>query len=219
MKKIVSLFLTILLLASCQKEPDLSNLSNEFVVFTNYDKEAQFESFNTFYVPDSVLVIGKDDKPSYWTTSEANDVIAKLVSSMESRGYTRTKDKGSADMGIQLSYVESTHHFAGYNGADYPYWWWYYPGYWHPGYWGPSWGDSWYDWFYPYPVTYSYSVGSLLVEMVNLKTPTPKIAGAKLPILWTSYMSGLLSGYGKLDIQLAVSAIEQAFVQSSYIKK
>lgn len=219
MKKIFPLFLMILLLASCQKDPDMSKLSDDFVVFTNYDKDAKFESFNTFYVPDSVLIIGNEDKPAYWTATEADDVITKLVSSMEGRGYTRTMDKDGADLGIQVSYVESTRYFTDYNGTDYPYWWGNYPGYWHPGYWGPTWGNSWNDWYYPYPVTYSYSVGSLLAEMVNLKTPTPKITGAKLPVLWTAYMSGLVSGSNKLDIQLTVRAIEQAFVQSPYIKK
>jgi len=32
-------------------------------------------------------------------------------------------------------------------------------------------------------------------------------------------MSGLLSGSDKFDTQLAVRAIEQAFVQSPYVKK
>lgn len=220
MKKIFPLFLMILLLASCQKDPDMSKLSDDFVVFTNYDKDANFESFSTFYVPDSVLVIGNTEKPAYWTATEADDVITTLVKNMESRGYTRTLDKASADLGVQVSYVESTQYFTDYNnGGNYPYWWGNYPGYWNPGYWGPTWGNSWNDWYYPYPITYSYRIGSLLAEMVNLKTPTPKITGAKLPVLWTAYMSGLVSGSNKLDVQLTVRAIEQAFVQSPYIKK
>ncbi|MBP8767895.1 MAG: DUF4136 domain-containing protein, partial [Parabacteroides sp.] len=98
---------------------------------------------------------------------------------------------------------------------NYPYWWWNYPGYWSPGYWGPGWGN----WYYPYPVVYSYSVGSLLTELVDLDAPAASKADAKLPVLWTAYMSGLLSGSDKFDTQLAVRAIEQAFVQSPYVKK
>lgn len=221
MKKIFPLFLMILLMASCQKDPDMSKLSDDFVVFTDYDKSAKFDSFSTFYVPDSVMVIGNDEKPAYWTATEADDVIMTLVKNMESRGYTRTLAKEDADLGVQVSYVESTHFFTDFNNNDlyYPHWWGGYPGYWRPGYWGPSWGNTWNDWYYPYSVTYSYKVGSLLVEMVNLKTPLPKITGAKLPVLWTAYMSGLVSGSSKLDIQLTTRAIEQAFVQSPYIKK
>ena len=55
MKKIFPFFLLVLLLASCQKDPDMSKLDNDFLVFTNHDKDAKFESFTTFYIPDSVL--------------------------------------------------------------------------------------------------------------------------------------------------------------------
>ncbi|MBR5297422.1 MAG: lipoprotein, partial [Parabacteroides sp.] len=34
MKKILPFFLLVLLLASCQKDPDTSKLSNEYVVYT-----------------------------------------------------------------------------------------------------------------------------------------------------------------------------------------
>ena len=209
MKKIFPFFLLVLLLASCQKDPDMSKLDNDFLVFTNHDKDAKFESFTTFYIPDSVLVIGTSEKPQFWTANEADDIITTLVNNMESRGFKRTLDKDNADLGLQVSYVQSTQYFADYNdGYNYPYWWWNYPGYWSPGYWGPGWGN----WYYPYPVVYSYSVGSLLTELVDLDAPAASKADAKLPVLWTAYMSGLLSGSDKFDTQLAVRAIEQAFV-------
>ena len=216
MKKIFPFFLLVLLLASCQKDPDMSKLDNDFLVFTNHDKDAKFESFTTFYIPDSVLVIGTSEKPQFWTANEADDIITTLVNNMESRGFKRTLDKDNADLGLQVSYVQSTQYFADYNdGYNYPYWWWNYPGYWSPGYWGPGWGN----WYYPYPVVYSYSVGSLLTELVDLDAPAASKADTKLPVLWTAYMSGLLSGSDKFDTQLAVRAIEQAFVQSPYVKK
>ena len=190
MKKIFPFFLLVLLLASCQKDPDMSKLDNDFLVFTNHDKDAKFESFTTFYIPDSVLVIGTSEKPQFWTANEADDIITTLVNNMESRGFKRTLDKDNADLGLQVSYVQSTQYFADYN-----------------------------DWYYPYPVVYSYSVGSLLTELVDLDTPAASKADAKLPVLWTAYMSGLLSGSDKFDTQLAVRAIEQAFVQSPYVKK
>lgn len=220
MKKIFPFFLLVLLLASCQKDPDMSKLDNDFLVFTNQDKTAKFDSYSTFYVPDSVLIIGNSEKPQYWTANEADDIITTFVNSMESRGYTRTMDKDMADLGLQVSYVESTNYVADYNnGYDYPYWWGNYPGYWRPNYWGPSWGNSWNDWYYPYPVVYSYSVGSLLGELVDLQAPAASASNSKLTVLWTAYMSGLLSGSSKFDTQLAIRAIEQAFVQSPYIKK
>ena len=81
MKKIFPFFLLVLLLASCQKDPDMSKLDNDFLVFTNHDKDAKFESFTTFYIPDSVLVIGTSEKPQFWTANEADDIITpgKLI--------------------------------------------------------------------------------------------------------------------------------------------
>lgn len=215
MKKIIPFFLLILFLASCQKDPDMSKLSDDFVVFTDYDKNTKFDSFTTFYVPDSVLVIGNSEKPMYWTATEAGDIISTLVANMEKAGYTRVMDMADATLGLQASYVENVNYFTNYDNSWNNNWWWGYPGYWRPGYWGSGWND----WYYPYNVVYSYSVGSLLVEMVNPKVPLPKITDAKLPVLWTAYMAGLITGSNKVDMQLAVRAIDQAFVQSPYIKK
>ena len=46
----------------------MSKLDNDFLVFTNHDKDAKFESFTTFYIPASVLVIGTSEKPEFSQT-------------------------------------------------------------------------------------------------------------------------------------------------------
>ena len=43
MKKILPFFLLVLLLASCQKDPDMSKLSDDFVVFTDHNKDATLQ--------------------------------------------------------------------------------------------------------------------------------------------------------------------------------
>ncbi len=122
MKKILPFFLLVLLLASCQKDPDMSKLSDDFVVFTDHNKDANFESFTTFYIPDSVMVIGSSEKPEFWSATEADDIVSTLVSGMEGRGYTRASDKESADLGLQVSFVKNVNYFTNYH--DNPYWWW-----------------------------------------------------------------------------------------------
>lgn len=212
MKKIIFFFLVTFALSSCQKDPNMSDLDADFVVITDHDKDANFNSYSTYFVPDSVLIIDKNATPRYWKSDEAVDIIPAVVKNMNNRGYTQVNDKANADLGIQISFVTDVSYFYNYNNNN-GNWWWGYPGYWSPGYWG-NWGG----WYYPYPVTYSYKVGSLLVEMVDLQSNTP-VASESLPVVWTAYMTGLLSGSDKINTILSVRAIDQAFAQSTYIKK
>ncbi|MCH5329057.1 MAG: DUF4136 domain-containing protein [Coprobacter sp.] len=208
MKRIVPVLLGVFLLAACEKEPDTGRLSNSFLVYTDYDRAADFGSFLTFYIPDSILLISGSKDAKYWDDVNALRIIGTCVSNLESRGYVRVDEKELADLGVQLSYVEDTYYFTNYNN---PYWWWDYPGYWYPGYWG-NWGG----WYYPYSVTYNYSVGSLLAELIDLDGEEGSTQ--KLPVIWDAYMTGLLSGSNRLNASLAVEAVNQAFAQSPYLK-
>lgn len=60
MKKFIPLLLAVfaVTLASCEKDPDMDKLDNNYLVYTNYDKKADFKTFETYYLPDSILVIG-----------------------------------------------------------------------------------------------------------------------------------------------------------------
>ena len=66
-----------------------------------------------------------------------------------------------------------------------------------------------------YAVTYTYSTGSFITELLNLEATQGE--KEKLPVLWTSYMSGLLSGSSSVNAKLAVEGVNQAFTQSSYL--
>ena len=204
---------------SCQKEPSTSSLRDEYLVYTAYDQKADFQAISTYYIPDSILLIGPgavDDAGNkvakYWKDQDALALIGAVVAELDARGYTRIADpeeRQTADVGLQLSYVEETTYFVGYND---PYWWGYYPYYWMPSYWGP-----WYGWYYPFSVYYGYTTGSLLVEMVDLNSESG--SGKSLPILWNAYISGLIDGNNRFETAAAVEALEQAFAQSPYLKK
>ena len=207
MKKLIYVLIAVFALTSCREDPDLGDLSSDFLVFTNYDGKADFNRFTRYYMPDSVMVIGDTKDPEYWTGSKAADILKAYEDNMQACGYVRADDKSEADVGLQISYVQSVAYFVDYRN---PYWWNEYPGYWLPGYWG-DWGY----WYYPYPVVYSYSVGSLLTEMVDLST-SPS-ADRKLTVVWNSFLSGLLSGSDAFNMELTVRAINQSFVQSPYL--
>ena len=52
MKKLIPILFVVAVLAACQKEPSLSKLDDDYVVFTDYDKSADFGEYLTYYMPD-----------------------------------------------------------------------------------------------------------------------------------------------------------------------
>jgi hypothetical protein len=54
-----------------------------------------------------------------------------------------------------------------------------------------------------------------VTELLNLDAVQGQ--NEKLPILWTAYMSGMLSGSTEVNVQLATQAVAQAFSQSTYL--
>lgn len=211
MKKFLTLLLLLPLLAACEKDPDLDKLDYDFVVYTGHSDHANFSDNNTYYVADSVLTINDKDKTEYLPASEGDPIIQAIADNMSKKGFVRVASKENADLGIQASFVKNGYYVSGYPGSN---WWWGYPGYWGPGYWGGYWNQ----WYYPYPVSFGFEVGSLLTEIVDLKGGK-KRTDQKLPVLWTGYMTGLLAGSSKVNTQLSVNAINQAFEQSPYISK
>lgn len=196
-------------LISCQKDPSTSDLHKDYLVYTAYDAGTDFADFGTYYIPDSILLIGNSNMTEYWKDADAQQIVNTVVTNMDERNFVRTDDKMDANLGIQLSYVKRVTYFVGY---DYPYWWWYYPYYWTPGYWG-----DWLGWHYPYQVYYGYTAGSLLVEMVNLDADQE--SGKKLPIVWDSFIGGLLTSNAEVNQQRTLDAVNQAFEQSPYLIK
>lgn len=51
MKKLIPILFVVAVLAACQKEPSLSKLDDDYVVFTDYDKSADFGEYLTYYMP------------------------------------------------------------------------------------------------------------------------------------------------------------------------
>ena len=212
MKKLIPfLFAGALLATACEKLPDTDKLDDDYLVYTNYDGNTDFKKFTTFYVPDSVLIIdNSSNKPKYLYGTPASDIIiANYVKGMENAGYVRTLDKAEADLGLQISYVEETYKFRYFN--NYP-WWYGYPWYWSFNYWG-DWGG----WYWPYSISYSYTTGSVLGELVDLTEPEG--TSKTLKVVWSSYISGLLNSDGSLNATDVAKSITQAFAQSTYLKR
>lgn len=208
MKKILLISAAVLLLAACHKEPYPQDGDNQYLVYTSPGKGVNFTQFQTFDIADSLLVIGQSDKPMYSQSNNALALIQAFRTNMEKRGFIYTPSNPDADLGIQLTYVIKTERYVQY--YDDPYWWLDYPGYWPSGYWG-----NWTGFYYPRPVTYTYTTNALLTDIVNLTGEEE--SGKPLEILWTSYIGGPAGASLQGDIKRMEAAIDQAFVQSAYL--
>lgn len=208
MKKILLISAVALLALACQKEPYSQDSDGEYLVYTSPAKDVNFSDFRTFDIADSVLVIGQTKKPYYSKSNNALALIQAYRTNMEELGYIYLPSNPDAQLGIQVTYAEDTQRFVQY--YDDPYWWLDYPGYWPAGYWG-----NWTGWYYPYPVTYTYTTNALITDMVNL---TAGEENGKLKIVWSCYIGGPASASINYDVKRMTKAVDQAFAQSPYLK-
>jgi hypothetical protein len=111
---------------------------------------------------------------------------------------------------MQLTYIVKTERYVQYYND--PYWWLDYPGYWPSGYWG-----NWQGWYYPYPVTYTYTTNALITDMVDLSGE--EVQGQPLEIIWSCYIGGPASSNTQYDVDRMKDSIDQAFAQSPYLSR
>ena len=208
MKRILIVSVMALLVFACQKEPYSQDTDGEYLVYTAPAKDVTFSDYRTFDIADSVLVIGQTAKPYYSQSNNALALIQAYRTNMERLGYIYLPSNPDAQLGIQVTYAEKTEKFVQY--YDDPYWWLDYPGYWPAGYWG-----NWTGWYYPYPVTYTYTTNALIADMVDL---TAGEENGKLKIVWSCYIGGPASASINYDVQRMQEAVNQAFAQSPYLK-
>jgi hypothetical protein len=211
MKKILFFSTLALLAVACHKEPYPQDGDAEYLVYTEPAKDVNFADFQTFDIADSLLVIGQSEKPQYSQSNNALALIQAYRTNMEKLGYIYTPSNPDADLGIQLTYIIKTERYLQYYDND-PYWWLDYPGYWPSGYWG-----SWTGWYYPYPVTYTYTTNALVADMVDLTEEARE--ATLLKIVWSCYIGGPAGYSVQDDVNRMKAAVDQAFVQSPYLAK
>lgn len=191
-------------LAACRKEPDLSTLSSNFVVQTDRDPAANFGSYKTFYISDTIAYLSSNKNDSILVDDNAKTVVNTIKDNLTKRGYTFVPRTSHPDLGINTVAIKDIT-----VGIVYPGYWWGYPGYWDPWYWG-----WYYPYYYPWTTAYAITTGSVIVEMIDLKNAD---ANDKLDVIWTINLNGAL-GSSSTNTTLAVNGINQAFVQSPYVK-
>jgi len=188
----------------CTKDP-VANLTEEEsrIYITDHDSTANFSSFRTFSISDSVAVIN-EGRASKEITATDQSFINAVKSAMQAKGYTMVSKGANPDLGINVSriYNTSTGIISYNNYYDM------YGGYYDPYYWG--YGG--YGYYSPYSyATYSVREGALSVDMLDLKNAS---AANRINVIWT----GLIRGSGIFNAGTAASQVNMLFTQSPYLK-
>jgi hypothetical protein len=164
----LSIVAFITIFTSCSKDP-LHNLTAEEsrIYVTNYDSTANFSSFKTYSISDSV-VVNNNGQISRQSNSTDQAFISAVKSEMQARGYTLVSKTSNPDIGINVNRIYNTStgviayrdYYDSYYGSYYDPYYWGYPGY---GYYTP----------YSY-ATYSVREGALSIDMLDLKNAPAK---------------------------------------------
>lgn len=192
-------------LISCTKDP-LNHINPEEsrIYVTSYDSSANFASYQTYSIADSVAVIDNGEATKKLNASDQAyiDAVNKY---MQQRGYTKVNRDQNPDIAINVDRIYNT----ATGVIDYTNYWGYYGGYWDPGYWG-YYG---YGYYVPYAYgVYQISEGLMSIDMFDLKNAAQH--GNKLTLIW----NGLVRGEGIFDPATADASVQALFNQSSYLK-
>jgi hypothetical protein len=193
--------LTPLVLPACYPGDPLS-ASDTDAVITVFDPEADFATHLTFAMPDTVVhFVGEDQKDDI-SRSYDDEILARVAENLEDLGFTRENDPAVADVYVFIGAAAFDEY--GYYYYDYCY----YYCYWYGGY--PGWG--WYP-YYPGGATYSYTIGTILITMVDPGAGDPD--EKEFPPIWAAVLNGIAdTGTNEKRI---VNGIDQAFEQSAYL--
>lgn len=204
---LVILFVSVLF--SCRKEPDTEDLKLEQVVATDRDLSANFSNYATFFISDTVSIVASASTDSILTGPMAQQMVNAVKTNMTARGYTFKPRSQGPDLGFRLTVIKDITRTAICGG-----WWdgWY--GYYPPWYWGCYYCGGYY---YPWCTTYTYTIGTSTLYLFDVKNQG---TNHNVRALWGATMFGVFSTTNnQTNADLTTTAINQAFTQSTYLKK
>lgn len=190
--------------------PEHSDPDELDIVLTNYDSTYDFDGIQTYIMPDTVIAVTDPDDPSNTVTyGHLFDslLLAKVAEKFDALGYQRVFDTvpEKPDVAVLLN-VSATKYWSVYWYDWYDYWGWY-------DYW-PYYYDDGDAYSFPWVITYDYTVGSLIVQMTDLKPPAG-FSPDSLSVVWIGVVNGLVEGS---DVPARISGgIDQMFIQSPYL--
>lgn len=195
----------IVALSSCTKDPLNSMTEDESRIYiTNHDSTANFTSYKTYSLADSVSLIDNGRIAGREATTWDVQVTSAIASALNARGFTRVDRSANPDLGINVSRVYNTStnvvnlsdYYGGYGGYYDPYYW----GYGGYGYYFPS----------SYGV-YQSTEALLSVDILDLKNAR---TSGTIKGIW----NGVIRGEGIFRSTNVQSQVQALFDQSAYLK-
>ena len=197
--------IALLLPASACTEHSILGTDNVGWVTTLVDTTTTaIESARTFALPDTIVELRGQAGLSH---AADHEIAASVRAHFVGLGW-REVPLGSSevpDVVIVLGALSQTE-----VGVIYPDWfgaWGWLP------YWGPAADPTW-IWGVPAGVPYVFEVGTLVITMVDLRTP--REVTKEVPLLWVASINAVLNGTANLP--RALNGIDQAFKQSPYLE-
>lgn len=200
----LSIIVVAFVVASCWTQPDINDLVNDMVVLTNYDTNADFNTFTTYTMPlDTIGLVSNSSTQQYIVSTYSKRITSTVKRSMDGTNRTRVATGQPAHLGINIYVVNDLQVFQSVV----------YPGYGYPGY-GGFYG---YSGYYNYPQVVNYQTQSaiLVIEFLDLLNMDPSTSQPK--IIWSANIGDLINSLDQ-DAKV-VEAIQQAFTQSSYLNR
>ena len=208
------------IIGSCDLYPDSkARVEDLDLVITVYDDQANFQTYNTYAIVDTVRQI-TDDTVNVSSSNdpidqEINDLILlSIETNMTALGYQKVDQANQADLAINVGIIVNEFGITG----GYPIYKYYYPPYWYCS--GYYWGYPGYGYGYPYPPVYRvqvYKVGTLIIDIIDLGNVN--IGDQTIATVWTGTIIGLLESNTQ-DLKKRIKdGIDQAFEDSPYLIK
>ena len=190
------LSLAIVVLQGCYPYDD-QTVADSDVIATFFDDGADFSTLVTYAIPDTIYtfdnnggIVPNDEISS----TNANAILNAINNNLQNMGFTPVAagSEPTADVVLFALTTSSTWVSGGYYGG---YW-----SYWYP----------YYGWCYP--VYYTYTTGSIFITMIN-----PNKTGNDRGV-WIAAINGVLSSSSANNTSRINSDINQAFIQSPYLR-
>lgn len=205
------------MLTSCVNPDPFAQLSPEEkdLYVTNRDKSINFSEYKTYYLVDSVHTVSKEFGTTTEDVAYAPVILETLETELQKAGFVEVETPQEADVGVSVSILKfqddvPAAYYPYVGGAGYF-------GYVSPAFFGyPGYGYG----FPPYYGYYQIEVGSISIEMFDLKSANISSTGNTLNVIWSALLAGSLAD-GTTDQNnrpRIIKAIESAFQQSPYLK-